>query len=94
MGMYYSAKIFVGLHRDDLPEELVEAVHDSENDMDTCPPFYDGGAEELIGYTAFESGDYEATEFEFDASRIEELKAKFKEETGLDAKVWISPCGW
>ena len=90
MSTQYSAKIIVGLHRDDMDgvdEDIIEG-------MDQCPPYYDGGDEAVIGYEAHSSGCYSARELAFDQSEIDKLKAQFKEETGLDAKVWLSSCGY
>lgn len=92
MGMSIFAAVWVGLPRQNIEkQELLE-----DESLEVCPPHYDGnGADDAIaGFELLRSPNYLAREFSFDQSRCDELKKKFKEITGQDAKVWLSPCVW
>lgn len=94
MGMYYSAAIIVGLHRDDLKdhEHFDEFV---DGDLYQAPPYYDGCDQAIFGVIVEQSDDYAATEIigELD-SKIQSAKEAFKAKTGLDGHVFITPIGW
>lgn len=90
MGVSYSAMIIVGLPRDemgDVDEEIIEG-------MDQCPPHYDGGDKAVIGYEVAGTPNYGRIELGLDVGEVAELKKQFKDETGLDAKLYLSTCGY
>lgn len=90
MGIYYSAKIIIGLHRDELEttdDEIIE-------NLDQCPPYYDGGDQAVIGVVVASSEDFSATEFEWDQAKVDAAKIRFKDATGQDGKLYLSSCGW
>lgn len=95
MGIDYKASVFVGLPRADIytadKQELLE-----DEQLEVCPPCYGGGGEDyaICGFELARSETYGAREFTYDSERCEKLKAQFKELTGLDAKVWLSPYGY
>lgn len=92
MGIDYRAAVFVGLPREEIQNrELIET-----DEIEVCPPYYDGtGAGYAIaGFEYKGSETYCASEFDWDQSKVDELKAEFKELTGQEAKVYISPYGY
>lgn len=96
MGIDYRAAIFVGLPRTYVSEvENFEELLDND-ELSVCPPCYDGNSEDyaIVGFEAYGSDTYCASEFEYDVSTINILKEKFKQLTGLDARVYISPYGY
>ena len=95
MSIDYSAAIFVGLPRSEFDAELLADLL-AADELEVCPPSYDGGGGDdhaIAGFSVKESPDYAAVEFTWDAPAVARLKAEFKELTGLDARVWLSPCG-
>lgn len=87
MGIDTSSAIFVGLPRDEIEnQELIE-----NEDVEQCSPYYDGYEASLAGFFYLNSGDYSASEININLQHIEDLKAQFKEVTGQDAKVWLTP---
>lgn len=92
MGMDIKAAVFVGLPRSEIEHEDLSDLIDNE-ELEVCPPHYDGNGAEwaIVGFELASCGRYEASEFAFDAEKCAELSARFKELTGQDAKVWLSP---
>ena len=92
MGIDYQATIIVGLPR----SEFDSAEFIEEEDLHVCPPYFDGNSDDMAiaGFFYKKSGTYRAAEISFDQGKINELKAKFKELTGKDAKIYLSPNGW
>lgn len=93
MGIDTSAAIFVGRPREDFEDgEQLQAWIDAD-EIHVCPPHYDGNHADwaICGYGLHRSTDYSATELNFNEAHAEQLKAKFKALTGMDAKVWLSP---
>jgi hypothetical protein len=87
MGIDSAASIFVGLPRDDGDfEQLID-----EDELEVCPPYYDGGSDGLVGFHYALSPDYSPCEVSWDQSEVDSLKQRFKLLTGIDAKVWLSP---
>lgn len=96
MGIDTDAAIMVGLERGDLEDmENLEDLIDNE-DLETCPPYYDGSGDSgaVVGFCYQIADCYAPTEIEWDFPAIEKLKANFKKITGRDAKVWLSPMIW
>jgi hypothetical protein len=92
MGMSIFAAVWVGLPRQDIEnEELLE-----DESLEVCPPHYDGNSDDdaIAGFELQRSPSHLGCELSFDQSKVEELKVQFKELTGQDAKVWLSPCVW
>ena len=92
MGVDYQASIFVGLPRKEITnEQLIE-----DEKLEVCPPYYDGDSDEnaICGFPVQESPTYGAVELKIDRNVIDELKAKFWDITGQDARVWLSTKGW
>jgi len=96
MGIDYQGAIMIGVQQSELEEELVVQLVHKEAVFEICAPYYDGDDcdHAIVGYTYACSGTYEATPFKWDEAEVTRLKAKFKKQTGLDAKVWISPLGY
>lgn len=94
MGIEYSAAIIVGLPIDELREH--ENFDDFKNgDLDSAPPFYDGGRRAIMGVVVTQSGDYCAREIDTGLDqRIALAKESFKSSTGMDGKVYITPVGY
>lgn len=94
MSIAYSAAIFVGLPRGEFDAETLGDLLDAD-ELEVCPPSYDGGGDDhaIVGFSLKESQDYAAVEFTWDAEAVEDLKVQFKELTGLEARVWLSPYG-
>ena len=90
MGIEYSASIIVGLHRDALENSDDETIES----LDMCPPYYDGSDQAIVGVTVFASGDYSASEFTWDQAKVDAAFVKFKEITGQDGRLYLTPCGW
>ncbi len=92
MGIDYRAAIFVGLPRGEIEnKDLIDAEI-----LEVCPPYYDGDSDEsaIAGFPFKTSERYSAVEFEWNRTQIDALKSKFKEETGQEAKVYLSPYGY
>lgn len=89
MGMGVSAKIFVGLPREDVPEEILEDL--DKNDLEQCSPYYDGWDDALVGFTYSSSGSYGQRKFVWDEAIIEALKSFFREIVGLEPDVYLTP---
>ncbi len=97
MGIDYNAAIMVGLERGSITmdEDVLEGLIDEE-ELEDCPPYYDGNGDDgtIVGFIYKMSGTYEASEFAWDETEVDQLKKQFKKVTGQDAKIWISPMGW
>lgn len=96
MGVDYRAAVWVGLPRCEIEDwDTVEELLDAE-ELSVCPPYYDGGGATMaiVGLEYDSSCDYSATQFDWDDAVVAGLKAQFKELTGQDAKVWLSPYGY
>jgi hypothetical protein len=88
MSIQYSAKIMVGLPRDEIENE------DVIDDLVQAAPYYDGGDEAIVGICVVNSGCYQAKEFTLDQATIDAAKANFKEQTGQDGKLYLTPNGY
>jgi hypothetical protein len=89
MGVDTRAAVFVGLPRKEIEnQELID-----NDELEVCPPHYDGGGDDdaIAGFELAGCDCYSASEFVWDQSKCDELKAEFKSLTGQDAKVWLSP---
>lgn len=104
MSVEYGAKIMVGLQRGDLfaawdeeKEErygdLSDLIHDG--DLDSCPLRYDGDGDDetIVGVDYLDSGDFSACVLNYDGDKVQKLKKKFHDMTGLEAKVWLCTHG-
>ncbi len=96
MGVDYQAAIMVGLPHCEFgyDEDLSDFLEDY--DMELCAPAYDcGDADDAIaGFVYACSGSYQSKELDWNQDVIDRLKAKFKEITGEDARVYLSPWGY
>lgn len=89
MSTEYRAAIVVGLPRDEIDnQDLID-----DDDLEIFPPYYDGGADGLAGLEYADTPDYRAREIEIDVARLEELKKEFRELTGQEPKVYLTPIG-
>ena len=88
MGMSYSAKLIVGLHRDEIENE------DVIDELDSAPPYYDGGDEAIIGVCVEETSSYSAKEVAITQAKIDAAHAEFREITGQEGKLYLTPCGY
>lgn len=94
MGIDYQGAVIVGLHVEDLinHEKYEEFV---DGGLDQASPYYDGFDQAILGVFAECSDTYSASEITGSVdAKIRAAKDKFKEKTGLDGKVWITPVGW
>lgn len=89
MGIDSSAAIFVGLPQSEI--ENTDLV--AEETLEVCPPHYDGDGEDyaIAGFQYLGTSPYDSKELVWDQAKIDTLKAEFKELTGQDAKVYLSP---
>jgi len=95
MGIDIESAIMVGLPREELGNlDILEDFIDGE-ELECCPYCYDGDGNDdsIVGF-AFKRSDSWPSELEWDQTKIDELKVKFKDVTGQDAKVWLSPWVW
>jgi hypothetical protein len=88
MGIEYSAALIVGLHRDEIEDE------DLIDELDQAAPYYDGGDEAIVGVYVERTGDYQALEITLDQAKVDAAKAKFRELTGQDGKLYLTPRGY
>ncbi len=89
MGICYEAKVVVGCPASDLPEWGYGEVEDAE--MEIISPRFGGPINEsLIGFVVESCSRW--TEFDpaITAWGQDEMKTKFKELTGIDAKVFLT----
>lgn len=90
MGIEYKAAIMVGLPREAFMDlDQLEEWLDNE-DLEVCAPYYDA----IVGLHYRTSADYAAIELVWDQGLIDRKLAEFKELTGMDGKVWLSPLGY
>ena len=92
MGTYYQAVLIVGLPRETL--EAAEVGEDVMDELDTAAPYYDGGDDAVLGVIVEQTGDYQAKEIALDQARIDSAKAEFRELTGQDGKLYLTPRGY
>jgi hypothetical protein len=91
MGMYYKAKLIVGLPHDEIEIDDEEIL----DDMDRACGYYDCDSDSrILGVTIASSEDYSATEITLDQTKVDAAKAKFRELTGQDGKLYLSPHGY
>jgi hypothetical protein len=92
MGVDTRAAIFVGLPRNEIKHDDLQDWIDA-GEISVCPPYYDGyGADHaIVGWELAGCECYAPSEFLYDAAASQTLKERFKELTGQDAKVWLSP---
>ena len=88
MSIDTSAKIMIGLPRNEVDEDLID-----NEDLEVASPYYDGYGENyaIAGFAIHRSGNYSPVEISWDAVKIGELMRKFRELTGKEAKVWLTP---
>lgn len=96
MGIEYKAAIIVGLPRHEFEDQdqLNEWIDNEE--VEVCSPYYDGSDADwaIAGFFVATSELYSPSLFSWDAERVGELAAQFKDLTGKDGKVWLSPYGY
>jgi len=91
MGMYYKAKLIVGLPQDEIEIDDEEVL----DDMDRACGYYDADSEAtILGVTVASSGDYSASEVVLDLAKIDAAKSEFRQLTGQDGKLYLSPHGY
>jgi hypothetical protein len=88
MGIEYSAALIVGLHRDQIDAE------DQVEQLDQAAPYYDGSDEAIVGVIVERTGDYQAKEITLDQANVDAAMAKFRELTGQDGKLYLTPRGY
>lgn len=96
MGIDYRASIMVGLPRKEITnDELIDELIEDEK-LEVCASYFDGDSDDdaICGFSYLESKRYVAVELKIDRNEIEELKAKFWDLTGQDARVYLSPRGY
>jgi hypothetical protein len=91
MGTYYKAKLIVGLPQDEIEIDDEEIL----DEMDRACSYYDCDSDAtILGVTVASSEDYSATEISLDPAKIDAAKATFRELTGQDGKLYLSPHGY
>lgn len=91
MGMYYKAKLIVGLPK----EEIESEDEDMVDDLDRACGYYDCGEDSMIvGVEVESTGDYQAKEIRLDTEKVAAAEAKFRKLTGQDGKLYLSPHGY
>ncbi len=100
MGIDYQAAIMIGLPQGNIEynEDEYEDLSDflNEHGMELCAPSYDGddADDAIAGFVYKCTGSYQSDELDWNQAEIDKLKAKFKEITGEDARVYLSPWGY
>lgn len=100
MGIRYSAAIVVGLPYEELCSDDFLEKHDyddwaSEHDIEDVSPYYDADREDwVVGFICKRSPDFAWSTFEWDQAMVDELKQRFNELTGKEARVFITPYGF
>lgn len=92
MSQTYEACVVVGL-----PYNKVKEFEDliDEGTLETFPPYYDAPLRDCICGLKFASSDeYSFSEFKWNEDTINSLKDEFKDLTGKDAQVWITPASY
>ena len=91
MGMYYKAKLIVGLPQDEIEIDDEEIL----DEMDRACAYCDCDSDaRILGVTVASSDDYSAIEVDLDLAKIDAAKTTFKEITGQDGKLYLSPHGY
>jgi hypothetical protein len=95
MSVDYNAAIVVGAAWEDINEDAIDNIDElvESGDLHDFPPFYDGYREGLFGLYIVNSPDYGYCEMEYTAQDIEVAKQRFKELTGIDAKIYLAVIG-
>jgi hypothetical protein len=91
MGMYYKAKLIVGLPKDEIESEDEDMV----DDLDRACGYYDCGEDSMIvGVEVESTGDYQAKAITLDMAKVQAAEAEFRKLTGQDGKLYLSPHGY
>lgn len=95
MSVEYNAAIVVGAAWEDINEDAIDNIDElvENGDLHDFPPFYGGYREGLFGLYIVNSPDYSYCEMEYTAEDVEVAKQKFKELTGIDAKIYLTTIG-
>jgi hypothetical protein len=91
MGMYYKAKLIVGLPQDEIETDDEDAL----DDMDRAHAYYDADSDStIVGVEVEATSDYQAKEISIDLAKIDAAKAEFRKITGQEGKLYLSPHGY
>lgn len=91
MGTYYTAKLIVGLPQDEIESDDEDMV----DDLDRACGHYDCDAESrIVGVEVESTSDYQAKEITLDQAKVDAAKAKFRELTGQEGRLYLSPHGY
>lgn len=94
MGMYYKAKLVVGLPYGELVFDL-EDEDDLLDELDRASPYYDCDQDDMIfGVEIAATSDYSHQEFTYDQAKVDSAKLEFKELTGKEGRLFLSPHGY
>lgn len=93
MSIEYYAVIIVGLPRGDFKDGNKLGEWRDSDKIQCCAPYYDGDEHGIYGIEAYHTDCYSATELNYDPVKIEQALLKFKDITGMDGKIWLSPKG-
>lgn len=96
MGIDYRAVVVVGVQKGTIENfDKYEALVD-DGELETISPYYDGGSDDaaVVGLVYTTTDDYSPSEFRWNQQAVDKLKERFKELTGDDAEVWLSPYGY
>lgn len=92
MGMYYKAKLIVGLPHEELEGDVDEETMD---ELDRASPYYDCDQDDMIlGVEVASTNDYQHKEFVYDQAKVDSAKLEFKELTGKEGRLFLSPHGY
>jgi hypothetical protein len=91
MGMYYKAKLIVGLPKDEIESDDEDMV----DDLDRACSYYDCDEDSMIvGVEVESTGDYQAKEIRLDMAKVAAAETEFRRLTGQDGKLYLSPHGY
>lgn len=97
MSICYEAMIVVGLPIKELDTASFDADEAESNGLTIVSPYYDASySDSLVGISIAAAGTYSWEILDVDGmpAEIEKAKAKFKQATGLIARVFLTTYGW
>jgi hypothetical protein len=86
MGIDYQATMLVGINRNDIDEEVAEQLEEDGHEF-IFGNSYDEDPAQYLGYSVCTDWGCDGTEI--DLTKIEKLKAKFKENFDFEPKLYL-----
>jgi hypothetical protein len=91
VGISYEAKLIVGLPQDEIECDDEDRREDLLEELDRASSHYDCDSDARISGIEIEhSGDYSFKEITLDWAKIEAAKARFRELTGQEGRLYLS----